>query len=257
MVEIYLNGNSINVDKDLTVLKVAQKEGIKIPTLCYHEALGPYGACRLCVVEAEGPMLRRSLMTSCNLRVSNGLKIDTESELVKKARKVIFELLIARSPDSLSLKEMAERYGVFNTRFKSDNIDDCVRCGLCVRVCRDRIGVSAISFAFRGQKRRVTAEFGGISELCIGCGTCANICPTGAIKVTDRGSIRTISLWDNIISRLELISCEGCGKFFMTKKHFQYITSRLSEFNGTIKNICPECSNTYYAIALTGQFPAY
>lgn len=257
MINISLNGRSLEVEEGLTILHVARKEDIDIPTLCYHEALGPYGACRLCLVEAEGPMLRRSLVTSCNFFVSNGLKIDTESDLVKVSRKLILELLIARSPESRLLKKMAEKYGLFDTRFQSEKIDDCVRCGLCVRVCRDKIGLSAISFAFRGQNRRVTAEFGGLSESCIGCATCANICPTGAIKVIDRGSIRTISLWDNIISRLELMKCPGCGRYYITKKHYEYILLRLQKENAVIKNLCPECSRQYYAKALSGQFPAF
>jgi NADH dehydrogenase/NADH:ubiquinone oxidoreductase subunit G len=257
MVEIVLNGKSIKVEEEISVLEISRREGITIPTLCYHEALGPYGACRLCIVEAEGPFIRRSLMTSCNLIVSNGLKIETESNLVMKSRKVIFELLIARCPDSSLLRKMAEKYGVYSTRFKNDRIDDCVRCGLCVRVCRDKIGLSAITFAYRGQNRSVTAEFGDLSDLCIGCASCANICPTGAIRVTDRGSIRTVSLWDNIISRLELMKCEGCGKFFITKKHFEYISSKLAESGGIIKNLCSECARLYYTTSLTGQFPPY
>ncbi|MCI0469646.1 MAG: 2Fe-2S iron-sulfur cluster-binding protein [Nitrospirae bacterium] len=249
MPKITINGKEIDANAEMTVLDVTRREGIDIPTLCYHEALGPYGACRLCVVEAEGPMLRRSLQTSCTLRVSEGLKIETETPLVNTSRKLIFELLIAKSPEARPLRELAARYGVDSTRFHSDKTDECVKCGICVRVCQDKIGVSAISFAKRGQNRHVTGEFEELSESCIGCATCVNMCPTGAIKLKDSDTERTIWIGENTISRLELIACDACGKPFMTRKHFDYILSRLKDKPGidTKLKTCPECTRQGYA----------
>ncbi len=219
----------------------------------------PAGCCRLCVVEAEGPMLRRSLATSCNLRVSDGLSAETESSLVKTSRKVIFELLLGRAPDSKPLIEMAKRFGVEATRFKTGESDDCVRCGLCVRVCRDTIGVSAISFAGRGQGRRVTAEFGKLSGTCIGCGACANICPTGAIRLEDKGNERKIFLWGAILSRQELVKCEGCGTPHITQSFLDYILSRtgIEDEMKARPNRCPDCSREHYALALIGRLSRY
>lgn len=258
MVTIKLNGKTVAADDSMTALDAARREGVVIPTLCFHEALGPYGACRLCVVEAEGPLLRRSLVTSCTLPVSEGLAVETETPLITTSRKIIFELLLGRSPDSSALRAMAQKYGVEATRFSSGTSDDCVRCGLCVRICRDKIGVAAISFAGRGQKRRVTAEFGKLSELCIGCGTCANVCPTGAIRLEDRDGERSIFLKGNIIGRFTLVRCASCGAPFATKKFLNHVALRIREQPHTKKSgICPECERKYYAEARVGEFSTY
>jgi len=257
MVKVKLNGKTVEAGESMTALEVARAAGVDIPTLCRHEALGPYGACRLCVVEAEGPMLRRSLVASCTLPVSEGLTVETETPQVKRARKVIFELLLGRS-ESKKLRELAKRYGVESSRFKAPKVEDCVRCALCVRACRDKIGVSAISFAGRGQKRRVTAEFGKLSDLCIGCGTCANICPTGAIRMEDKDGERSIFLKGNTIGRFTLVRCDSCGAPFATKKFLDHVALRVKEQPRTKKSgICPECERTYYAEAGAGEFLIY
>lgn len=258
MATIKLNGKLVAADDSMTVLDAARREGVVIPTLCYHEALGPYGACRLCVVEAEGPLLRRSLVTSCTLPASEGLAVETETPLITTSRKIIFELLLGRSPDSPALRAMARKYGVETTRFSSGASDDCVRCGLCVRACRDKIGVAAISFAGRGQKRRVTAEFGKLSDLCLGCGTCANLCPTGAIRLEDKDGERTIFLKGNTIGRFPLVRCASCGAPFTTQKFLDHVAVHVKEQPLTKKSgLCPECERTYYAEARVGEFSTY
>ena len=158
------------------------------------------------MVEAEGRTLRRSLVASCTLPASNCLAVATSSPAVLRARRLLFELLLGRAPRSRPLRDLAKRHGVESTRFGlGADEDDCVRCGLCVRACRDKIGTAAISFAGRGQKRRVTTEFAKLSKLCIGCGTCANLCPTGAIRLEDTETERTLSMRDLTIARFELL----------------------------------------------------
>ena len=117
MTTITLNGQTQEVPEGMTVLEAARMAGIDIPTLCHHEALGGYGACRVCVVWAEGPAQRPGLVAACMTPVSNGLAVQTESAAVESARRVIFQLLLGRSPESESLRAIAKHYGVTSTPY--------------------------------------------------------------------------------------------------------------------------------------------
>jgi bidirectional [NiFe] hydrogenase diaphorase subunit len=240
MTTITLNGQTQEVPDNMTVLEAARLAGIDIPTLCHHEALGAYGACRICVVEAEGPAQRRGLVTACTLPVSDGLVVLTDSPAVQRTRKVIFELLLGRSPESESLRAMAKCYGVDFTRFgEGAQHDMCVRCGLCVRTCKEKIGTSAISFAGRGQSRNVTTEFGALSELCIGCGACAVVCPTGMIRVEDLDGERAIVRKDLTIARFVLLTCTSCSAPLVTEK---FLDQRLQALpKGQTEVLCLDC----------------
>lgn len=259
MIRIKLNGKEVQGDQTKTVLEIALAEGIDIPTLCYHEALGPYGACRLCLVEAEGPTMRRSLVASCTLQIFEGLMVETETPLVQKSRKVVFELLLGRAWDSKPLRDLARKYGVESSRFKTEPSENCVRCGLCIRVCRDKIQASALCFAGRGQKKRVTAEFGKLSESCLGCATCVNLCPTEAILSEDRDGERKIYLKDNTISRLFLVRCQTCGTPYQTQKFLDYVIARtdLQEGLEVERGLCPACVRKHFAEAIQGELTTY
>lgn len=184
MVNFTINDRKLQVEEGKTILEVALEEGIEIPTLCYHKDLSPYGACRICLVEIVGGG-KPGLHTSCLYMVTEGLIVKTDTEWVKKTRKIVFELLLARCPESEKIKEVAEKYGVTGSRIKLKSKEDCIQCGLCVRVCAEIVGMSAISFANRGINRRVQTPFDKIADICIGCGACAYICPTGAIKIEE------------------------------------------------------------------------
>jgi heterodisulfide reductase subunit A len=175
MVTIEINGISYDVEPGKTVLEVARLNNIEIPTLCYNKALEPYGACRLCVVEILGDGWS-NLTTSCDLPVKDGLRIQTESEKVIKSRKMTVELLAARCTDETLIKELTAEYKINKIRFKKDH-DDCIQCGLCVRMC-DRMGSDAISFSGRGKDRQVVTPWDETSNVCLTCGACAFICPT-------------------------------------------------------------------------------
>lgn len=184
MISLTINDKKIEVEEGLTVLKAAEKAGIKIPTLCSHRALSPYGACRLCLVEirqGEGPP---EIQASCTYPAMEGLVVQTDSERVIKTRKIMIELLMARCPDSEEIKNLAKELGVEKTRIKPKD-KDCTLCGLCVRMCEERMGRAAISFSGRGPRREVTSPFGKPSEVCQACGACDFICPTGKIRLPE------------------------------------------------------------------------
>lgn len=249
MVTIMLNGQSREVPESMTVMEAAQMAGIHIPALCHHEALGAYGACRICVVWMEGPAQRPGLAAACTTPVSSGLAIETDSEAVQRARKVLFQLLLGRSPDSASLRAMAKHYGVDSTPYGEGAPHDlCVRCGLCVRTCQAKIEVSAISFTGRGQGRKVSTEFGVLSESCIGCGACATVCPTGMIRVEDGNGERAIVLNDQAIARFTLLACASCGAPLVTKA---FLDRRLAALHGgQVEVLCPGCKRKHTAIAM-------
>lgn len=184
MINFTINGRELQVEEGRTILEVALDEGIKIPTLCYHKELTPYGGCRLCLVEIVGGG-REGLEASCVYKVTEGLKVKTDTERVRKARKIVFELLLARCPDSETIKELAREYGVTGTRIKLKKKENCILCGLCVRVCAEVSQRHAISFSGRGTKRMVQPAFNKISEKCIGCGACAYVCPVGRLKIEE------------------------------------------------------------------------
>ncbi len=184
MVSFTINDRQLQVEEDRTVLEVAREQGIKIPTLCYHKELMPYGACRLCLVEiVDGG--RAGLEASCVYKVTDDLKVKTDTRRVKKARKIVFELLLARCPDAEKIKKLAEEYGVTATRIKLKKKENCILCGLCVRVCAEISQRRAQSFSGRGVRRKVQTPFNKVSERCIGCGACAYLCPVEALKIEE------------------------------------------------------------------------
>ena len=167
----------IEVPEGTTVLEAARKIGVSIPTLCYYEAIKPYGGCRLCLVEVTQGN-RTQLTASCTYPVAEGLKVLTDTEEVLEGRRLVIDLLWSRCPDVPVLRDLAQQLGVAEPSFpKGDS--DCILCGKCVRVCHDLQNVGAIGLMGRGAKRQVTTPFGEFSEVCRTCGACSFVCPTG------------------------------------------------------------------------------
>ncbi len=175
MVELTIDGIKTKVFEGTTVLDAARSMGIVIPTLCHHPGLSPYGACRVCIVEVVRGN-RSSLEASCTLPVADGQVILTDSERVKKARKVIIELLISTCPNSKTLQDLAANFGVNEVRFKIKD-KNCILCGLCVRYCKEQMQSGGIGFVGRGTSRKVATAFGVTPEECRNCGGCEWICP--------------------------------------------------------------------------------
>jgi bidirectional [NiFe] hydrogenase diaphorase subunit len=217
LVSLTIDGIQVQTPAGQTLLLAAKDHGIDIPTLCYHPELKPEGHCRLCVVEiGEAP--RSRLVNSCTYPVERGLVVRTASDRVLASRRMVLELLMARAPAAELIKEMAAQMGVYETRFTPGRPEDrCILCGQCVRTCREVVGVSAISMAFRTPKKKVATPFAEESEACIGCGSCVFICPTNVIAYTEKDGIRTV--WGR---HFELQPCSKCGNYIAPKAQLEH-----------------------------------
>lgn len=183
-ITLKIDGIDVNAIEGTSILDVAKKISIHIPTLCHNSALTPFGSCRVCSVEITDKRGRKKIVTSCNYPVFSGLVVETKSEKTIRIRKLLLELLLARCPNVKAIKDLAMEYGIEKPTFWiADSEEDCILCGLCARVCDEKIGVSAINFANRGVEREVTAPYHTISDDCVGCGACAIVCPTDSKKV--------------------------------------------------------------------------
>ena len=191
VVHFSVDDKNVVVSDGQTIYEALQRmPGIgEIPALCYNPNVRPYGACRLCTVEVsedEGKSFK--FVASCLYPVKEGIIVKTNTDRVRNLRKGIIELLMARCPNTKIIQELAEEYGVEKPRFALGD-HDCILCGLCVRACQEIIGKSAISLVNRGIYKEVAAPFYAyeLGEGCIGCGDCAFVCPTGAIKMGENG----------------------------------------------------------------------
>jgi len=230
MLQITINGKQIEVPEGTTVLRAAEKAGINIPRLCDHKELTPYGGCRLCIVEVQGV---RVPMASCTLPVSNGMVVNTETEALKKSRKFILSMLFSErnhfcpfcqvSGGDCELQNAAYHeemthwpiqpgwnnfvVDTSHPYFVLDN-NRCILCRRCVRACAEMAGNFTLSVAERGAKSLVVADTDvplGEST-CIKCGSCVQVCPTGAI--IDKTS--AYQMHDKDLTEVKSI-CTGCS----------------------------------------------
>jgi predicted molibdopterin-dependent oxidoreductase YjgC len=240
MVTITIDEKEYDAEKDMTVLQVARANGLRIPTLCYHPSLRPSGSCRLCAVEVPGRSSgRQVIMLSCILKVKDGMMVKTRSEAVKKARTRAFKGLLQMAPQAKTIIALARSYGID----AGPPPDGCVRCHLCVRVCQEIVGPGALKMKKRDGVNYVVP----IEGLCIGCGTCANICPTKVISVEDHENSRTIKIRDEVIGQHPLEICEGCGKLYATPKFLEHIHKRTSAHTEmkSPHNYCATCAKLF------------
>jgi heterodisulfide reductase subunit A len=182
MARLTVDGIEVDIEPGRTVLQAAEEAGVKIPTLCHHRALVPYGACRVCLVEVEISRGSR-IEASCVFPAQDGLVVSTNTERVRRTRKVMVELLLARCPEARAVKELAVDLGIDETRFPKKQ-EDCILCGLCVRVCQERMGVGAINFAHRGPDRKITTPYDKHSPICMACGACQVVCPVDVVDLS-------------------------------------------------------------------------
>ena len=177
---LQIDGKEVTASEGMTVLAAAQSAGISIPTLCHHEKLDPYGACRICTVEVETGG-RTSLVASCIYPVARDLVVRTRSEKVDKTRKALLELMLAHAPDAPALQDLAQEYGADKNRFEKEP-SFCILCGLCVRYCAEVKKKNAIGFVDRGPSREISFIPEIASKECWNCKECFPLCPSSYLQ---------------------------------------------------------------------------
>ena len=238
MISITVNNRPIAVEEGENLLKTLQAAGVRIPALCFHPALHKaVGVCRLCTVEIATPGKPPELKRACLAKTNPGLIVQTESVAIQAAREKAMRALLKQAPQSERLIHLAQEFGI-----RTDPAPDgCIRCLLCERVCKEVVGAGALKLGRRDGQRLIEP----VEGRCIGCGTCANICPTHVIRVTDEENVRTISIRDEVIGRHPLAICEGCGKRFATPKFLEVAHERAVDHHPDVKDHhrwCPECA---------------
>ena len=200
-----IDGKQITAEKGATVLQAATEAGIKIPTLCHLEGVYDVGACRLCIVEVAGTP---KLLPACTLKVAEGMEVKTDSERLRKYRRMILELLFTErnhvcavcvANGHCELQTLAYGLGLDHARydytFPQWNVDithrlfgmdhnRCILCTRCVRVCWHIEGAGTKNVSGRGSKSKIITDLNqpwGDSETCTSCGKCVMSCPTGAL----------------------------------------------------------------------------
>jgi bidirectional [NiFe] hydrogenase diaphorase subunit len=182
MITLKINGLNVSVEPGTTLLEAAEFLGFPIPTLCHMDGLSPYGACRLCVVEI-GEGSRAKLVSSCTYPAEEGLNVRTASKRVLRARGMILELLLASCPQSKTIQDLASAHGIRQQRFRQE-YEDCILCGLCVRMCAEQMIAQAIGFRNRGENRSIGTPFDVQSDVCRLCGGCMYVCPACQLRCT-------------------------------------------------------------------------
>ena len=247
---IIIDGKSCEAKRGEVILEIAKRNSIYIPTLCHSDALKGLGSCRLCVVEVVDRG-RSKVVTSCLFPVEKEVEVITNSEKIKRIRKNIMTLLKIRCPKNVEVAKMAKAFGVEDKRverFKLDDTQNCILCGLCVKACTE-LGTGAISTIDRGIFKEVNTPYQEPSATCIGCGSCANVCPTGAIEITDKDGQREI--WGK---KFELLKCDCCGEYFTTKEHMEFAYEKAGVDLNLDKVVCPDCKRKYSAKKLNDIF---
>jgi len=198
-VEIFINGKKIKAEENKTILEVALENDIYIPNLCWHPELEPTGTCRMCLVEIEGA---KALQTACTTKIQNGMNIKTDTEELKKLRKMNLWLILSQIngeiPENSQFKKVIDHVGIYDFKFEvkkpsfeiydnplfTRNQNLCILCGRCVKICQEVRKTGVLGFINRGIDTKIgTANNKPLSEeACRFCLACVEVCPTGALK---------------------------------------------------------------------------
>lgn len=238
--KIKVNGQEREAHAGESILDLCRREGIPIPTFCYHQAFGGRGACRMCMVELkEAGQTHSRVVAACTYPIQSPVEITTESERIQKLRRTIVMLLARRADGNPLMESLARQYK--SPRLTAIEVEpaNCIFCGLCIHACAE-MGKSAIWSMFRGVDKRIATPFDEASEDCIGCAACARVCPTQAIKLEEEGAVRKI--WNKAFS---MVACQRCGKHYATQEELEYLRER-SEYGQ--EQLCDSCRKKTLAL---------
>lgn len=231
MAELKINGKTVQAADGETILTVARREGFVIPTLCYHESLGPIGRCRLCSVEVtEGDKTR--VIASCIFQAKAGMVVSTDSDGVRSARKKAIEALIALAPASDIIQGLAREYGAAAQSPTTHAGSKCIQCTQCVKTCKDIVGVNALEMTGTGDDKKVGPRS---DSGCIACGACAVVCPTGHIVMKEGNGRRNI--WGRDFT---LAACSKCGRYQAPEAQLAWIAGKTGVAAESLL-VCPDC----------------
>jgi NADH dehydrogenase/NADH:ubiquinone oxidoreductase subunit G len=233
-IEITIDGKSCVCDPGEYLASVAARNDIFIPTLCgTNEALLGRGSCRVCIVEVVESS-RKKIVASCIYPVMKPCEVFTNSERITRERGVILAFLQRLAPDSKRIADMARTYGSYDIpELESLEVltdgSTCILCGLCVEACK-MLGAEAISTVGRGVAKQVSTPYDDASPYCIGCASCAAVCPTGSIDTQTMDDVRVI--WGR---EFRIVRCEVCGEEIGTEESLAYAEKRAFAQRGSEK----------------------
>lgn len=212
---LIIDGQAVKVKEGSTVLDAAKQAGIFVPTLCHHEGLEPFGACRLCVVDVTRPEWEGwwKMVVACMAKCEDGWMVSTQTPRVLETRKTLLDLLLARCPNTPAIQNLAESVGLEKTTVQPDaDPTDCVLCGLCTRVCETYV-TAAISTIGRGTQKAIGTFMDRPPQNCVGCGGCALVCPTGNIKAKEKPLAYEIwgQTFPKAVCSVNADKCVACG----------------------------------------------
>ncbi len=251
LVKIKVNAQEYEVEEGMRLIPVLEKLGIKIPHICFHHALTPAVSCRLCVVEVREGDKPPRIRYACATKTKEGMEIVTESAMIYKLRTEAIGNLLKMAPQAEIIHRVAQEFSLATGIMP----DGCIRCRLCIRVCKNIIGANALRMVKRKDISYVAPSETGD---CIGCATCVSICPTGAIQCIDQEDVRTIKIRDEVIGRHSLERCEICGRRFATTKFLKRVEEIEEEKHPEKKEkhvLCPTCAKLFARRDLTPLAP--
>lgn len=231
-IEIKINGKTCTCEKGEFLLDVARRNGFYIPTLCHHPGLAEQGCCRVCLAEVS-ERGKSKIVVSCVYPVERPCEVYTDSDRVKEDRAVVLMLLRERAPESTEIEAFCRQYGAMDgERFKPIDGEKCIMCGLCARACQS-LGTGAISTVLRGTAKKISTPYDEPSSACVGCLSCANVCPTRAIAYEETEEKR--SIWGR---EFPLVRCRECGTIIGTEEEIELAVKKSGQ---EPEELCPDC----------------